>query len=177
MVQRMIALNHEPRKAWSFANSSNEPLYVRTLNHPRGHVTWKYHVAPALLVVRSTGELRYEVIDPSIFNGPVPVSQWLQAQKNPRATQGPRFDLTWIGQPPRTGNGNLRFEGSGYWMGKDPPMNLTDHARAEMRRYKPREGGWADNDPDRPTLPVVPRPRPSPWVTPSPGTGPIRVPA
>lgn len=50
-------------------------LKVITKNSPNGYVTWWYHVAPVVLVKGSP-----YVIDPSIFQNPVPVNEWFNIQ-------------------------------------------------------------------------------------------------
>lgn len=45
-------------------------------------INWWFHVAPLICVRTPSGPQAY-VIDPSMFNGPVLLSQWLKAQENP----------------------------------------------------------------------------------------------
>ncbi|MBT3235280.1 MAG: hypothetical protein HN353_04960 [Bdellovibrionales bacterium] len=56
-------------------------LRVETSNSPKGYVEWWYHVAP-IIKVKGDGEGRDQVyvIDPSIFNRPVPVEEWYDIQ-------------------------------------------------------------------------------------------------
>ena len=63
-----------PGKVFAFGN-----LLVRTKNHPRGYVSWWYHVAPIIQVGKS-----HLVLDPSIDpSGPLPLRQWLSRMGNP----------------------------------------------------------------------------------------------
>ena len=59
-------------------------LRVETTNSPLGHVEWWYHVAPIIKVKKGKEELVY-VIDPSIFNKPVPVEEWYKIQTKHQA--------------------------------------------------------------------------------------------
>src|SRR5207249_4731468 len=72
MVERMQKQGFYPFKVWAFANGDS--LYARTRNHPRGHVTWSYHVAPVLRVRQENKTQRWYVIDPSLFDRPMPIA-------------------------------------------------------------------------------------------------------
>lgn len=54
-------------------------LRVETTNSPKGYVEWWYHVAPVVKVKEAGKEAIY-VIDPSIFNKPMPVEKWFEIQ-------------------------------------------------------------------------------------------------
>lgn len=54
-------------------------LRVETKNSPKGYVEWWYHVAP-VVNVRVDGQLKAYVIDPSIFDRPVPAEEWYHIQ-------------------------------------------------------------------------------------------------
>ena len=45
-------------------------------------IAWSWHVAPMVFVRTSVGELENWVIDPSLFNGPVPFTEWRLRQTN-----------------------------------------------------------------------------------------------
>jgi hypothetical protein len=137
MCQRMEAKGYRPFKAWTFANG-DEKLYVRTPNHPNGYVEWKYHVAPIVRVRFEDEQQRWYVIDPSLFNNPVTITKWREAQKKNHAMLDPFVTLTRLGHPPKDPAGVL-MPGSGYWPGKDP-RSPDAHAMAVMRLYKPYEG-------------------------------------
>lgn len=55
-------------------------LRVETQNSPKGYVEWWYHVAPIVAVKKSDGTEVVYVIDPSIFDKPVPVVEWYDIQ-------------------------------------------------------------------------------------------------
>jgi hypothetical protein len=147
MIKQMLAMSCQPGKVWAFARSKNEPLFTRTTNHPRGYVTWKYHVAPTLLVRGKPrkngkpGKARRYVIDPSMFNEPVTVKRWKLAMKRPNSRVSPYITLTKLGEAPRGADGR-RYAGSGYFPGADPKPGLDVHAVLVMAKYKPHQGKW-----------------------------------
>jgi hypothetical protein len=69
------------QKVFSFANSGNKTLAVRAAKWGNCCVTWWYHVAP-LVIVNINGVNTYYVIDPGMFNAPVPWATWFAAQAN-----------------------------------------------------------------------------------------------
>lgn len=56
-------------------------LRVETDNSPKGYVSWWYHVAPVVRV-RDGENFVNMVFDPSIFDRPVPVEEWVAIQTN-----------------------------------------------------------------------------------------------
>jgi hypothetical protein len=65
-------------------------LRVETENSPKGYVEWWYHVAPIIKVKgENGGDDQVYVLDPSIFQRPVPVEEWFRIQT---AHQGGRQD-------------------------------------------------------------------------------------
>lgn len=67
-------------KVFSFANQGTDVLAVRASKWGGCCVSWWYHVAPVVYVLQG-GTLVAYVIDPGMFNGPVTLSTWLQAQQ------------------------------------------------------------------------------------------------
>jgi len=134
MCQRLIKNGFKPRKVWSFANG--ETLYAKTKNHPSGYVTWGYHVAPLLRVRFENNTQRWYVLDPSIFQEPVPVAQWEAAQMKSKEGHKPYLTLTRMGQPPTLLSGK-KAGGTGYWPASDPKEGPDTHAVATMKKYKP----------------------------------------
>jgi uncharacterized Zn-binding protein involved in type VI secretion len=131
MVQRMVTMGLTPGKVWSFsADKVNDPLWVATPNDPSGTVSWSYHVAPTLPVGQPDGTVSNMVVDPSMFDHPVPVEKWQNAQHDHPVTATTKPGEAPPGRP-----------GSGYWPGPDPPEGPDRHARKIMREYKSREGG------------------------------------
>src|SRR5262245_49124476 len=84
MCRLMIAAGEQPRKIWI----SGYPLTVATRNNPGCQVVWGWHVAPTLEVAIGGGTQTY-VIDPALFNEPVPQATWFNIQNNPSATLYP----------------------------------------------------------------------------------------
>lgn len=137
MIRRLKARGFRPYKVWSFANGG-ELLHVRTSNHPRGYVEWKYHVAPVLRVRLASGKQLWYVLDPSLFNRPVPIQTWKLMMKRRNASYEPYSVVTHLGQAPKDPRGT-QLPGSGYWPGKDP-RDIDQHAMQVMQLYKPYEG-------------------------------------
>jgi hypothetical protein len=138
MVRGLKQRGLKPWKVWSFANGG-ESLYARTSNHPKGHVEWRYHVAPILRVRLAGNKQRWYVIDPSLFKGPVTITTWKNSQKKPGARYNPYVTITRLGVAP-TDATKKKLPGTGYWPGPDPKEGTDRHAVKMMRRYKPFEG-------------------------------------
>jgi hypothetical protein len=83
MCRLMIAAGAQPEKVWVYGS-----LRVATHNNPSCQVLWGWHVAPTLLIGASTGP-QVHVIDPSLFNGPVPQATWAGVQGDPHPTVEP----------------------------------------------------------------------------------------
>jgi uncharacterized Zn-binding protein involved in type VI secretion len=130
MDQRMQKLGANPGKVWTFASNASDPLWVNTPNHPDGKVEWGYHVAPTIPVQQADGTVKDMVIDPSMFDRPVTVDEWRDAQHD-----HPTVVQTQLGQPPIPSKG-----GSGYWPAPDPIEGIDEHARETMEDYKLLEG-------------------------------------
>jgi hypothetical protein len=137
LITRMEKAGYKPYKVWSMENG--EPLYARTKNHPKGYVTWKYHVAPIVRVRFTDDKQAWFVIDPSLFSQPVKISTWRKAQQKPGSKRVPYVTVSRLGKAPLNRQ-HKRLAGSGYWPGSDPPEGLDAHARRTMKRYKLYEG-------------------------------------
>jgi hypothetical protein len=89
MCRLMLAqFNVRAQKIWNYGSGfamDKGTLCVETLFDPSGQVCWRYHVAPIVNVV--DGPTDTVVIDPSIFDGPVPIETWLLAQNDSGSTQ------------------------------------------------------------------------------------------
>src|SRR5438270_1599172 len=130
MADRMQQMGATPGKVWSFAGSSADPLWVNTTNHPDGQVAWGYHVAPTIPVQGTDGVVHNMVVDPSLFDHPVTISEWQNAQHD-----HPRIVETKLGESPLPSGA-----GSGYWPAPDPIEGPDEHARETMEEYKHYEG-------------------------------------
>jgi len=82
MAQIMIAQHAvSPGKLWIRGR-----LRARTRNDTDCHVRWGWHVAPLLTARPDGGGAEFPVIiDPSMFDRPVPQHQWVSAQGDPNA--------------------------------------------------------------------------------------------
>jgi hypothetical protein len=128
MAQEMRRQGLQPWKVWSKANGK-EPLFAVTKNHPRGHVTWAWHVAPVLRVTLSSGKVIWCVFDPSLWKRPCSIKEWLKVQTRSGAKVKPAYEG--------------KRTGSGYSIKNTVPVDrLDDVAWAKMREYKPYEGKW-----------------------------------
>jgi Glutaminase len=82
MCRLMIEAGAQPAKVWNFSNG----LVVKTPNEPTCKATWGIHVAPTLQVrLSEDAEAETQVIDPSLFAGPVSVTTWQNAQGDPES--------------------------------------------------------------------------------------------
>ena len=104
-------------------------LLVETYNHPLGYVRWWFHTAPVVLV-EDGGRFIEMVLDPSIFDKPVPVEEWFFIQT--KHSEG------WM-------EDNYRTNRFGF-MPYDRHLNLTGYRRRDvsttintLKRYKAYE--------------------------------------
>jgi hypothetical protein len=139
MAQEMRRQGLQPWKVWSKANGK-EPLFATTKNHPRGHVTWSWHVAPILRVTLNSGKVIWCVFDPSLWMRPCSIREWLKVQTRSGATVKPICEITSPGRAPLWQGKRM---GSGYTISNSIPVDRLDEvALARMRQYKPYEGKW-----------------------------------
>lgn len=103
MCRLLIDLGEEPEKVWHYEGTGpTGGLTVHTSNDPDCMVGWWYHVAPTLNVEINSGTIVKWVIDPSMFNGPVSVEDWKNAQNDPTGTleySGPSIYFKDRGDP------------------------------------------------------------------------------
>jgi Glutaminase len=89
MCRLLISMGQHPAKVWIRANTHSDPparLTPSTRNHPSCHTNWFWHCAPTLVVRSGLIWFKRFVIDPALFNEPVPVATWKAAQNDPDAT-------------------------------------------------------------------------------------------
>jgi hypothetical protein len=79
MVRRLLDRGLAPSKISAFAANAMDPLWTETPYHPDGRFEWQYHVAPVLAVRRPDNHTREIVLDPLLFDRPVPVEEWRRA--------------------------------------------------------------------------------------------------
>ena len=119
--------------------ANGESLYAKTKNHPKGFVTWGYHVAPVLRVRDAKGGQRWYVLDPSLSNAPMTVTAWKTAQMKTASSPAPFLTVSQVGKPP-VWLDKKKKPGTGYWPANDPKEGAHKHALATMKKYKPYEG-------------------------------------
>jgi len=113
MCRLMIAAGETPQKIWIQGS-----LHLNSKNKPDCTVTWGWHVAPTLQA-SSGGSAQTYVIDPSLFDEPVPQADWVSAQGEPHPTLTPTGpEIFHLFYPPQ------RF---------DPTYTLTNQVLAEYR--------------------------------------------
>jgi len=83
MCRLIMAAGDLPRKIWIQGN-----LRVASSNQPTCLVQWRWHVAPTLQVSTWSGDQPY-VIDPALFQEPVPQHVWAGIQGDPAPTLTP----------------------------------------------------------------------------------------
>jgi hypothetical protein len=128
MVQRLLSRGLAPFKVWAFAASATDLLWTETPDHPDGRVHWGYQVAPVLWVQGPEGAAQAMVLDPLLFDAPVPVETWRDALHDM-----PTLVQTAPGEPPLPARG-----GSGYWPGPDPLEGPDEHTRDTLAEYRGR---------------------------------------
>jgi hypothetical protein len=144
MGLQMFRMGVRPGKVWAFdddamSGKGHARLVAVTSAHPKGFVSWRYHVAPVLKVRTKTGKVVTCVIDPSLHEAPVSLSTWRKRMTHPRVAFTPRLDVTAWGVGPKDGSGK-RIRGSGYYPGPDPTGDITRLAMAKMAEFKPHQG-------------------------------------
>ncbi len=81
MCRLIINAGVSPKKVWI-----DGTLHTPTKNHPNCFVNWYWHVAPIICVRTSWFCCTDQVIDPSLFTGPVSKATWKGVQGDPGAT-------------------------------------------------------------------------------------------
>ncbi len=94
MEQRLTALGYASRKEFILSYRPNPLLRVvsdnsRDVAPPNTEpvTEWVYHVAPVMSVQQANGQVVPMVIDPSLFNRPVPVKEWVGKMGDVRTFQ------------------------------------------------------------------------------------------
>lgn len=133
MCRLMKDAGVEPSKVWNFGD-----LNVKTPNEPHCKASWWFHVALALQVTaeNSLNPQPY-VIDPSLFDQPVPAETWLAAQGDCNSRPLTTSSAPFI--PLKQGGG---FE-------YDPSYSRTEKLLAQCRAALRRRCG-ADGPPPPP---------------------------
>ena len=93
--------------------------------------------------VRMEDKVYDMVLDPSMFDEPVKISQWGRTQKRSANSRTPFICKTRLGQAPRRKPRARRTAGTGYWPSADPRRGKDYHADRVMKLFKPYEGRTA----------------------------------
>lgn len=117
------------QKIFSFANIDPDQLAVKASKWGGCCVTWWYHVAPVVQVKLNGNTLCY-VIDPGMFNNPVTIYTWLEAQENFACS--PTADISMYTIQPPEAYWPANHNGTAF--GTDPSYTLTN---GTLNNYKP----------------------------------------
>jgi hypothetical protein len=109
MCRIMRADGIQPRKVWNYGHNwpREMNLRVETKNHPDGYVRWLYHVAPIVAVQSDRGAAVDMVMDPALFNRPVPVNEWVTIQQDKTSLHEITADIYFYRTP---GNKNVLYD-------------------------------------------------------------------
>ncbi len=105
MCRLMIGAGVQPDKVWIYGN-----LHPATYNNPSCKVGWGWHVAPTLLVNTGSGS-EVQVIDPSMFPGPILQDTWKSVQGDPSATLEPSNASVFYRSK---GGGHVEYDDAAY---------------------------------------------------------------
>jgi hypothetical protein len=97
-------------------------------------IAWSYHVAPVVTVTEADGRQVKYVIDPSLFDRPVLIGEWMGRMIG-SDLKAPHMSITKAGEAPTLPNG-MKAAGTGYWPGADPAEGLASHSRMTMAKYQ-----------------------------------------
>ena len=109
-------------KVFSFANTAPDRLAVRANKWGGCCVTWWYHVAPLIRVRVGRWGVLAMVIDPGMFNRPVLLSTWLEAQED--MTCNPNADISMYSIQPGSAYTPANYAGTAF--STDPTYSATD---------------------------------------------------
>lgn len=119
-------------KVFSFANDNSDRLAVKADKWGGCCVTWWYHVAPLVRVKVKILSFSFElamIIDPGMFDKPVLLSTWLQAQEN--KTCNPNAHVSMYSIQPGSAYSPANYAGTAF--ATDPSYVSTD---ATLTAYK-----------------------------------------
>jgi uncharacterized Zn-binding protein involved in type VI secretion len=86
-IMNVKGIKNQKLWCWPLGNDSLNAKKVWKPNDIQ-NIEWKYHVASTVGVVDARGNVKQKVIDPSLFDSPVSIDEWLG-----------RMDTTGIGSP------------------------------------------------------------------------------
>lgn len=111
-------------------------LKVVTANSPKGYVEWWYHVAPVVKVMSAGKEVVY-VIDPSIYDRPVPVDEWFAIQtKESKTSKVTYFNERFHYTPGDKKTKLTAYKESDVTSGKEKLRNYLEIQEARLKGIK-----------------------------------------
>jgi Glutaminase len=122
-------------KVFSFANSGNATLAVKADKWGGCCVNWWYHVVPLFRVNMKVAGFTYQVcyvLDPGMFNQPVTLSTWLQAQKN--TTCSPNANVSMYSIQPGSAYAPSNYAGTTF--STDPNYVQTEQTLIAYKNLK-----------------------------------------
>lgn len=119
------------QKVFSFANTNNNQLAVKANKWGGCCVTWWYHVAP-LVQVKMGGITLPFVIDPGMFDEPVLLSVWLQAQANKSCS--PQANVSSYSIQPAAAYAPANYQGTAFTI--DPYYIYTNQTLTAYRNLR-----------------------------------------
>jgi hypothetical protein len=150
MIEQMQGMGLDVGRAW--AATVSKPLVGRNPDNPREGYPWRNHVAPTVSVAGI--EHGVLVIDPSLSRtGPLTLPEWakIMGVKNYEISTSGMSEVELQARHVALGNRggldamlfNLKLTeppipeagGSGFMIGPDPAVDLSDFAREEMKGF------------------------------------------
>jgi Glutaminase len=122
-------------KVFSFANSGTAKLAVKADKWGGCCVQWWYHVVPLFRVNVKFGALSYQicyVLDPGMFDKPVTLATWLQAQKN--TTCNPNANVSMYSIQPGSAYAPTNIAGTTF--STDPNYVQTEQTLINYKNLK-----------------------------------------
>lgn len=124
-----------PIKAWCLQSQNDEAVVARfPAATAEGFIErrWQgFHVAMAidLPIYKDSNKTERVIFDPVLFNQPVRLADWQRALNS--SEEYICFSAAKFGAEAKADTSF--YGGSGYWLDKDPPLNLDTHAKAMLR--------------------------------------------
>ncbi len=124
-----------PLKSWCLKSENDEAVVARfPADNPQGFTErrWQgFHVAMAidLPIYKDSNKVERLVFDPVLFEQPVRLSDWQRALNS--SEEYICFSAAKFGAEAKADKSF--YGGSGYWLDKDPPLDLDIHARSMLR--------------------------------------------
>ena len=124
-----------PLKSWCLKSENVEAVVARfPADNPQGYIErrWQgFHVAMAidLPIYKDSNKVERLVFDPVLFEQPVRLNDWQRALNS--REEYICFSAVKSGAEAKADKSF--YGGSGYWLDKDPPLDLDIHARSMLR--------------------------------------------